>query len=190
LDDQLKIQVKIQDIADTPVGEMIEIAANGYRGHELLFESISGLIVRSKQKRPKEKSKEDAGLRQAFRIEIQTREGQQLQYANASGDNNFIHTNNFLARLAGLPRTIMHGACVLAISCSAIIKQFYNNDILRLSSVSGRFGKPALPGEKLVLIGYESALPGEIPFAVFNESGQAVFGNGVLRVKKHGKRIN
>lgn len=181
--DQLSLKVKIKDIHDTPVGEMIEIAANGYREQELVFESTSGLIVRSMSQPAQKKSEAEAELHQAFRIEIATNEGQQLHYARASGDHNFIHTNNFLARLAGLPRTIMHGACVLAMSCSAIIKQVFDNDLQRLSSVRGRFGKPAIPGEKLILIGYEAALPEEIPFAVFNESGQAVFKNGLLKAR-------
>jgi hypothetical protein len=176
------MRTKINDMRETPVGEMIEISTKGYRENELLFESMSGLIVRSKGKHSKKKPEVKAELKQAFQIEIQTEEGQQLRYARSSGDNNFIHTNNFLARLAGLPRTIMHGACVLAMSCSAIVTQILDNDIARLLSVRGRFGKPAIPGEKLILIGYESTLPDEIPFAVFNELGQAVFKNGVVKM--------
>lgn len=183
VNDHLKLHVKIKDIHDTPVGEMIEILAHGYRDKQLIFESNSGLIVRSKLKRPAKKSEEESAMKQSFRIEIPTEEGQQFRYARASGDNNSIHTNNFLAKMAGLPRTIMHGACVLAMSCSTMVREILDNDIARLSSVRGRFGKPAIPGQKLILIGYESIVPNEIPFEVVNESGQSIFKNGFLQYK-------
>ncbi|HEX9975153.1 MAG TPA: MaoC/PaaZ C-terminal domain-containing protein [bacterium] len=140
------------------------------------------MIFRSKNKGIKSKTDEDAESKQAFQIAIQIEDGQQLQYARASGDNNFSPANNFLARIAGLPRTIMNGACVLAMSCSSILREILHNDIRQLLSVRGRFGKPTIPEEKLILIGYKSTLPDEIPFAVFNEAGQAVFKNGILKV--------
>ena len=76
----------------------------------------------------------------------------------------------------------MHVACVLPMNCSSILREILHNDIRQLLSVRGRFGKPAIPEEKLILIGYKSTLPDEIPFAVFNEAGQSVFKNGILKV--------
>lgn len=181
--DSPDVRFQIRDIYDTPAGEMIQVSGKAYIEGELAAEGISGFIIRSKSGQAKKKKKEEAAYprHEQFRIEIQTDEGQQLKYATASGDHNFIHTNYLLAKMAGLPRTIMHGICVMAMTCSALAKQAVDGDVERLAGIRGRFAHPTLPGQKLTLVGYDSPHEGVIPFEVCNPFGKPVLKNGLFR---------
>lgn len=182
--DQLKIRIEIADIYDTAVGEMIEVAGKAFKNNNLVIEGISGLLVRGKTNKSRKRSVENRSLQEAFRFDIQTEDGQQLKYAKISGDNNFIHTNNVLAKMAGLPRTIMHGACVIAMICATLVEKKLDYDISRLESIRGQFRKPTIPGEKLTLIGYNSQKSYEIYFDVLNASGSAVFRDGIFKYRR------
>ncbi|MBN2012268.1 hypothetical protein JW960_23260 [candidate division KSB1 bacterium] len=179
----MKIIIQITDISDTPVGELLEVRERGFLGDKLVIEGLTGMIVRSKQKSTNKQSDTPDQMMELFRLLIQTTDGQQLMFAEASGDYNFIHTNMLLARLAGLPRTIMHDACVMAMGCNALVTHVLKNDTSRLTGISGRFGKPTLPGDQLVLIGYESHEPNEILFELRNKSDQLVFKKGNFSYK-------
>jgi acyl dehydratase len=181
--DQLNASIRILDIYDTPAGEMIQISAQAYRSHELVAESIAGLMIRSRKKRGKKIPRKSEPLREMHRIEIQTEEDQALRYAAASGDHNFIHTSPFLAKLAGLPRTILHGVCIMAMTGAALAAHTVNSDISRLSGMKGRFAHPAFPGQQLTLIIYESPHDGEIPFDVLNPMGKPVFRDGSFKFR-------
>jgi len=180
--ERLKMKMNIQNIYETPAGELMEISGHVYSGNKLSVEGIARILIRNKKKRSKKKLTETETLKEKFHIELATDEGQQFRYAKASGDNNFIHTNNFLAKMAGLPRTIMHGACVMAMICSALSKAIIDNDITRLSSMKGHFSYPAIPGEKLTLIVYDSSKKEEVPFKVLNPAGKPVFKNGIIKI--------
>jgi acyl dehydratase len=180
---RLQVKMEIKEIYDTPVGEMIKINARGYDDVNPVIEGIIGLIVRNKTKPGKKKATDKVEAKEKFRIHIQTEDGQQLKYAKISGDNNSIHTNNLLAKMAGLPRTIMHGAGVLAMICASLIEKQLDFDIKRLKSIRGQFRKPAIPGEMLTLIAYEPSKTGEIPFDVYNPTGNIVFQNGIFGYK-------
>ncbi len=179
--EQLKMKVSITDIYDTPVGEMMEVSGQCYKGDKLAVEGVSGFIIRGKKKKPGKKPDKEEPLKEKFRIKIITDEGQQMKYAEASGDHNFIHTNNFLAKMAGLPRTIMHGACIMAMSCHSLAEKNADSDIMRLRSIKGRFAKTAIPGQELTLVGYDSPDPGGIPFEVLDPAGKTVFKNGIFK---------
>ena len=183
VDDQLKIKIEINNIIETPVGEKIKISGRGFNKNVLVVESQTGFIVRKKLKNPRKNIEQTKDLKEKFRIEMQTEKGQELKFAEVSGDFNFIHINPLLAKLAGFKGTILHGACVMSMSCSNLIEKILNNDIGQLISINGRFGYPVYPGEKLILIGYESINKNSIPFAVINSNGKFVFKNGLLTYK-------
>ncbi|MBI5571122.1 MAG: hypothetical protein HY914_14355 [Desulfomonile tiedjei] len=86
--------------------------------------------------------------------------------------------------MAGLPRTVLQGACTLAMICTSLSNHLVAGDITRLDSIAGRFGKPVLPGETLTIIGYGSEDEKTVPFAVFNAHGKAAFRDGVFTIKK------
>ncbi len=183
----LTMRMTVRDIEDTPAGEMINILCQGYVQGDLVCEAVTAFIVRGTgegvTKRKKREKKEKEKRQEAFRLTIKTEEGQQYQYAEVSGDKNFIHTSNFLARLAGLPRTIMHGVCLLAMATNSLTDHVLKGDVNRLKGVSTRFAKPVFPGDTITLVAYKSPKRGEIHFDVFRESGKPVMKNGIFRYR-------
>lgn len=181
--DRLKTKVAIASIQNTPVGEMITISGQFSCGDRLVLESNTGFLVRGKKTIVKEEIPQKKEVTELFRIDIQTKDGQQLEYAKASGDNNFIHTNTFLAKMAGLPRTILQGVCILAMSCSALSEKVVSNDLNRLESIKGRFSGVVIPGQLLELIAYKGYQSSEILFEIINPLGKTILKKGVFRFK-------
>jgi acyl dehydratase len=181
--DEISIQLRIKDIYSSPRGDILEISGTALVEDRVVVQGDVGFLVKSKNGIRTPRGREEKPLAELFRLVLPTAEGQQLQYAKASGDNNFIHTSPFLARLAGLPRTVMHGACTLAMICNALTKQLVGNDIARTASIAGHFGKPVIPGETLTIIGHESGDEKTLPFSVVNSEGKSVFREGVFSIK-------
>jgi acyl dehydratase len=74
---------------------------------------------------------------------------QTFRYAPASGDPMPIHTDEQVARDAGLPGIIAHGFCVLAFTSWAILQELGGSDAGRLRRLAVRFAKPVLPGQDI-----------------------------------------
>lgn len=175
--DRLKFTLAIERITETPAGDLLTLLAKGFHRNGLMIETRMGFLVRMKTKLEKSRSVE-TGAGELFRLSFQTDEGQQLLYADASGDDNFIHTSTFLARMAGLPRTIMQGVCIMAMTCTTLSEELIENDPSRLVSIRGRFAQFVLPGQRLEVVGYESNHPSSISFEVVNSVGKKVIKNG------------
>jgi acyl dehydratase len=179
--DEIVVQLRIEDIRSSAKGEILKIWGAALIAEEVAVQGIAEFLMKSTigTGLPR-KDREEKQDNEAFRLTLSTDEGQQVLYAKASGDNNFIHTSQVLARMAGLPRTIMQGTCVQAMICNALAKHLLDNDFGRVASMSGRFGKPVLPGEILTIIGYKSQDERVVPFSVFNPQGRAVFCEGLF----------
>jgi acyl dehydratase len=183
----LKAVMSIHNIYDTPAGEMIELSGRILSGEEELGGSVTGFLVRKKSKKIGSGTiakNTDTQAEEIFRTGIQTWEGQQIEYGIASGDNNFIHTSNKLAKLAGLPRTILQGVCVLAMTGSALTKELCSGDFNRAKYINTRFAFPVFPGQQITIIGYKSENTGEISFDAVNSKGRRVLKNGIFRYTK------
>lgn len=181
LGQKLTVRMSIRDIVDTPAGELANILTQSFVAGELVAEAVSGFLVRGTGTMPKMPQHGSEPMIEAFRVDIPTFEGQNKLYADVSGDRNFIHTSNFLARMSGLPRTIMHGVCVAAMVNNALVRQVLKGDAARLKSISARFANPVFPGDVMTLVGYKSRKKGEVPFEVFRASGKPVIRNGMFR---------
>jgi acyl dehydratase len=181
--DEVSIRSRIQDIYTTPRGEILQMSGTALVDGRVVVEGNIGFLVKSKNGSRTRRSPEEKPGPEVFRLLLPTVEGQQLRYARASGDNNFIHTSPFLARMAGLPRTIMQGACALAMICTALTKHLVENDITRPASIAGRFGKSVFPGETLTIIGYRAENEKTVPFSVFNAKGKSVFREEIFTIK-------
>jgi acyl dehydratase len=181
--DEMSIQLRIKDIYSSSRGEILEVSGTALLQGRVAVQGDIGFLMKSKNGTKTRRASHEKPCTEAFRLLLPTTEGQQLLYAKASGDNNFIHTSSFLARMAGLPRTIMQGGCALAMICNALTKLLVDNDISRLSSIHGNFSKPVLPGEELTIIGYESEHDNTIPFSVVNFEGKPVFREGVFTIR-------
>ena len=109
--------------------------------------------------------------------EIDTLPNQSILYAEGSGDRFPIHTSDEFARSVGLPGVILHGLCTLALSTRAVVRRVTKGNWSRLTSVSCRFTKIALPGERLRIIAYRS-IDGGADFETYNLSGSTVISEG------------
>ncbi len=70
-------------------------------------------------------------------------------YALASGDRNPIHLDAAIARFAGLPGPIVHGAFTASAALHRAVRLATDGDATRLRSAAVRFLAPVLPGERL-----------------------------------------
>jgi acyl dehydratase len=180
--DRLQLSMDIADIEDTPAGELLRLAGEARRDGALLVRAVAGLLVRGRGGEQRSGAAAEEAAAERFRRELVTEDGQQLEYARASADRNFIHTSRLLARLAGLPRTIMHGMCILAMSAAGLVDELADGDPARLMQLRGRFSRPAIPGWRLSLVGYGAADCDPIPFAVFGPAGEPVIKRGRVTI--------
>lgn len=178
--DEIFIQACIEDIRSSPRGEILEISGAALADERVVVQGSVGFLVKSNSGAGIQRPPAEAQGPELFRLSLSTLKGQQLLYAKASGDNNFIHTSPFLARMAGLPRPVMHGACTLAMTCNALTKHMVDGDITRLESMVCQFGKPVFPGETLTIVGYGTENANAVHFSVFSAQGKSVFREGVL----------
>jgi len=181
LGEAVTVTMDILDIFDTPAGEMINLRTRAVVAKNEAFEAVTGFLIRGTgdRKNAQKVPAPDHG-KEIFRSEFQTSEGQQLKYARISRDRNFMHTSNFLSKLAGLPRTIMHGVCITAMMTNALRDSFFEGDMEKMKGFSIRYAYPVFPGEKVIIVGYETGRDGELYFEGFKESGKPVLKRGLL----------
>ena len=180
--DELRLKVTISDLKETSAGELLELRGGAYRGDELVAEAFAKTMVRAKKRKgPKKEKQPEAPKTELFRLDIPLDSDQALRYAIASTDTNFIHTSNMLAKLSGLPRTILHGLCTMAMTNAHLTGHLLQGDVTRVTGLEGRFSHPAFPGETLTVVGYEGDDPAATPFEVINRKGKPIITNGVFR---------
>jgi acyl dehydratase len=189
-DDVIDVEMRIEDITDTSAGEILRIVTRAYKEGELVIEGDTGFVVRRKRHIDSDdvgnKNSEEysfiTGDDDEIKILIKTEAGQEKRYAKGSNDTNPIHTSRLFARLAGLPGTILHGVCVIAMCTNSLIDNLAQREIKRLSSVSGRFAYPVIPGDTLTLKGRRFFRNGrkEVSFNVFSSKGKAVVKKGLF----------
>ena len=193
--DPLSVEMSIADIIDTPAGEMLLITTKANSNGRELVEADTGFIVRRKKKTGSSEEggevidkKSSSDRSEEVRLIIKTVKGQQKKYAQVSRDTNPIHTSEFFARLAGLPGTILHGVCVIAMCANSLIDLIGDRNPSLMDSVSARFSFPVIPGDTLTLIGkkYAASDGVTVDFDVFNSRGRAVVRKGGFHIKQTG----
>lgn len=109
-------------------------------------------------------------------------EDQSLRYAEASGDDNPIHTDPEFARnKARLPGIILHGMCTMAFAARALVDGVAGSDLRRLRRIRVRFSRPVLPGQTLTTRVWNEVGEGDLSvfgFDTINPSGAAVIRDG------------
>ena len=115
-----------------------------------------------------------------FSRAFETDPGQPSRYAAASGDRNPIHTNDVIARLAGLPRPIMHGLCMMAIAGREVVAS-RGAAPTDLQELSLRFTRKAFPGARYVIHG-AAAEDGGLDFVVVDSKDRPVLSRGHARL--------
>lgn len=179
--DVCDVDMSIAEIADTQAGEIIRFSIRGSVGGKPAIEASTGFLVRGTgSMRGAHSVHEEGAGAEMLRATFDTEDGQQLKYAEVSGDANFIHTSNFLAKLSGLPRTIMHGVCLLAMTGNCLSDEMLKGRREPMKSISVRFANPVIPGERVTVIVHKTKTKGRVAFTAVNAKGKEVMKNGVF----------
>jgi acyl dehydratase len=110
-----------------------------------------------------------------------TRPEQALLY-RLSGDRNPLHVDPAFAARGGFSRPILHGLCTYGITGRVLLHEVCGSDPARFVSMSGRFSRPVLPGESLV-VSIWAADSGTARFQTATEDGTVVIDRGLVRYR-------
>ncbi len=115
-----------------------------------------------------------------LRVEQQTRPEQALLY-RLTGDRNPLHSDPRFAARGGFSVPILHGLCTYGITGRALLHALCDSDPARFGSMSGRFTRPVLPGETLVVSIWRDE--GGALFQTAKQDGTVVIDRGRMRVR-------
>jgi acyl dehydratase len=114
---------------------------------------------------------------------VQTYDADQTyRYAEASGDPMPIHTDENIAKAAGLPGIIIHGLCTMAFTSVAVIQNNCPEDPQRLDRLAVRFAKIALPEQTITTRLWRPEGSGTVSFETSNEAGDLVIKDGLAEI--------
>lgn len=116
-----------------------------------------------------------------LRIVQQTRPEQALLY-RLSGDRNPLHSDPEFAARGGFSRPILHGLCTYGFTGRVLLHALCGSDPARFRAMSGRFSRPVLPGETLVVSAWHA--DGGALFQTAKEDGTVVIDRGRLSVRE------
>ena len=123
---------------------------------------------------------EQPGRDPDLRMEQPTRPEQALLY-RLTGDRNPLHTDPQFAARGGFSRPILHGLCTYGVTGRALLHALCDSDPARFGSMSGRFTRPVLPGETLVVSIWRE--DDGAMFQTAKQDGTVVIDQGRLRVR-------
>jgi acyl dehydratase len=115
-----------------------------------------------------------------FEVEVPTSRNQALLY-RLTGDVNPIHSHPEVAQAAGFDRPILHGLCSYGIGARVALEQLAGDEPGRLKSFESRFNKVVMPGDTLVVRGYDLEHAGQAAITVtVKESGDVAIANALF----------
>jgi acyl dehydratase len=112
-----------------------------------------------------------------------TRPEQALLY-RLSGDRNPLHADPKFAARGGFSRPILHGLCTYGVTGRALLHAVCGSDPARFRSMSGRFSRPVVPGDTLVVSIWLPEDGGDAGTALFQtatEDGSVVIDHGRMQ---------
>jgi acyl dehydratase len=110
-----------------------------------------------------------------------TRPEQALLY-RLSGDRNPLHADPKFAARGGFSRPILHGLCTYGVTGRALLHAVCGSDPARFRSMSGRFSRPVLPGDTLVVSIWLPEDDGDTAlFQTATEDGNVVIDHGRMQ---------
>ncbi len=175
---------RISAIRTVSSGQIAEFSVALSQGDEVVVDGMSSMFVRRSAKTVG-KGKRERPLDETPWTDVTTfaiAPDQPARYALASQDYNPIHTRPLVAKMAGFPRPIAHGLCVMAQTTARLVEAFGDNDPARLASVRVRFATPAFPGQELTLqVQGEGA---SRAFQLLNPKGRQVLSNGEVTFRR------
>jgi acyl dehydratase len=186
--DTLTISSELESVESKETGETFTVRGTQKNQNGDLVAEVRGtMFIRGKGSGSKGASggAEEPQREVVFEESTKVDEDQTVRYAEASGDHNPIHVDENIAKMAGLPRTINHGMCTMAIATKAAVNGLADGDPTRIKRVSVRFSKPVFPGEEITTKLWpegESGGSKVYGFETYNQDGDAVIKNGVVEV--------
>jgi acyl dehydratase len=114
-------------------------------------------------------------------VTVPTRPEQALLY-RLCGDRNPLHSDPAFAARGGFSRPILHGLCTYGFTGRVLLHEVCGSDPERFAFMSGRFSRPVLPGESLVVSIWAGA-DGTAQFQTAKEDGTVVIDRGTLRYR-------
>ena len=116
------------------------------------------------------------------KVTQQTRPEQALLY-RLSGDRNPLHADPAFAARGGFSRPILHGLCTYGITGRVLLQELCGSEPARFVSMSGRFSRPVLPGESLVVSIWAGG-NGTAQFQTAKQDGTVVIDRGTVRFRE------
>ena len=158
--DRIRSRSTIERIEEKSSGELLVVGIDSVNQRdEPVLRIESGIFIRGSRRREKvqEERKERAEAKDAFEelprrftVTQPVAADQSLRYADASGDQNPIHTDEDVAKMAGLPGVILHGLCTMAFVHNALTREL-GGDPMRVGRLAVRFSKPVLMNDELTI---------------------------------------
>jgi acyl dehydratase len=186
--DVLTITSELESVEQKDSGETFTVkGTHTNQDGELVAEVRGTMFIRGKSSGSKGSVLEPGEAKREVVYEESTKvdDDQTQRYAEASGDHNPIHLDENIAKMAGLPRTINHGMCTMAIATKGAVDGLAGGDPTRIKKVAVRFSKPVFPGEELTTRFWkeqEGADAITYGFETYNPAGDAVIKSGVVEV--------
>ena len=205
--DQIQTRSEITEILDKSSGQILRMRISCERAGQLTAEALVTVFIRAPGKgagqgpaSPAGEAGTATGGRSAeepawtFEQQVEVGADQPLRYAEASLDNNPIHTEEAVARAAGLRTNILQGLCTMAFCQQAVIQHVAGGDPGRLRRLKVRFAQPVFPGDTLTVQGRRGAglaaaeaAPGEgagevVELRAVNQAGEEVIVGGLAEV--------
>ncbi len=112
-------------------------------------------------------------------VTMPTRPEQALLY-RLSGDRNPLHADPEFAARGGFSRPILHGLCTYGFTGRALLHTLCGSNPARFLSMSGRFTRPVLPGDTLVVSIWREG-DGTALFRTATEDGAVVIDRGQMQ---------
>jgi acyl dehydratase/putative sterol carrier protein len=186
--DLVTVRAYVDSITDKSSGQLVTLRVPCYVEGELACEARATLFCKNGVKGPKKTevaAEPEAEREPAFQSEMQVATDQAQRYAAASGDDNPIHLDENIAKMAGLPSVILHGLCTMAFASRAVVQEACEGDPGRLKRLAVRFSKPVLLDQTLTTTGWkiDATEDGSIyGFETTAADGEKVITNGVAEV--------
>ncbi len=180
---------KILTIGGKATGEslVLEVRCTNQRG-ELVQHMLFTALIRGRGKRDKrndEQSEEPPSGEPFLRVTQSIDADQTYRYAQASGDQNPIHIDEHMAKMAGLPGIIVHGLCTMAFTSKVMIDHLCDRDPRRLKRLRARFSRPVFPRQTIITAIWPRPDRGGLKVYAYktdNPDGKAVIKDGIVEV--------
>jgi len=145
----VSVRGRVADVVDFGFGPAMVVEVDIAAAGRLLLTSTSTMLLHGRERvgRPAPRARRTAAGDQLAATEVALPADLAARYAEASGDDNPIHTDDAAARAAGLPGVVVHGMCVLAVAWAATERVLARPPV----AASCRFSRPVTPGADLAV---------------------------------------